>query len=149
MSDVTPYLSVPNTVQVNQQIRPKTALALRYQQNNKLLKDTCCNSSLPFAGSKETNLYKAGECSHSKCGRKVSFVKFLTVSETVLAAQALIKSYRRQQSIEKATELLRDKSTICSLNNAPTFEAKAKFRRAANVVMAGNAYKRNLQTNII
>lgn len=158
-SDVTPFLDVDKSREQgsNCDSRPKTSLRVRYhhQKENILSQQKQqhgnVKTSLTFHVSKDAhnsinNHRPLSSCSLSKVN--VSSVKFLTVSETVIATQKLIKSYRRQQAIEKATQEIKSKqktSNSTKADSAQTLQAKPKFKGVVNAVMAVNAFKRNLK----
>lgn len=152
-SDVTPFLEVERE-ELHQSIRktrPKTSLSTRYQHQNE---NTFSQQKLremdrmkSFQVPKNVQFCKSLSTRPSSSCAKVCSVKFLTVSETVIATQKLIKSYRRQQAIEKATQELKAKQNSKTVTNRKSSiqstEPEEKFKSVVTAVIAVNAFKRN------
>lgn len=157
-------------------VRPKTSQAIRRSSSRNTLrypmKDECIdqefvtlrnteikNRGLTRGGIRrvQNEVFTMSNISSSRPLSSPVAARFLCVSEAVLAAQKLIKSYRRQQAIEKTTEELQAKrkhsSSLMSAKktreNEPVISNKVgekqprnRFKRATNLVMAANAFRR-------
>jgi len=157
-SDVTPFLSSEREKH-SLNTRPKTSLSTRHQLQNE---------NISFQQKFQLDIDKVKQFQTSKnaahfdkslsprpiwsCGftkPRVSSAKFLAVSETVIATQKLIKSFRRQQAIEKATEELKSKQNSQSAMNkkssTKSLEPKGKCKSVVTAVIAANGFKRNLK----